>query len=103
MLVAGARFSGCGGREAGASPGAPVVLISIDTLRADHLPAWGYEGVATPHLDALIRDGVRFANAYSQVPLTFPSHASLLSGLLPPDSGVRSNLGYVFDGAAHPT
>jgi len=53
--------------------------------------------------DALAKDGIRFADAYSQVPLTLPSHASLLSGLLPPDNGVRSNIGYVYDGGAHPT
>ncbi len=84
-------------------PGAPVVLVSIDTLRADHLPAYGYKGVATPALDALARDSVVFENAYSPVPLTLPAHASLLSGQLPPVHGVRDNLGYVFDAEAHPT
>jgi arylsulfatase A-like enzyme/predicted negative regulator of RcsB-dependent stress response len=78
-------------------------LISIDTLRADRLPAWGYDGVATPAIDALAAESVLFENAYSQVPLTFPSHASLLSGLLPPQAGVRSNVGYLFDAAGHPT
>ena len=72
----------------------PILLISIDTLRADHLPAWGYRGVATPHLDALRSDSVLFANAYSQAPLTLASHASLLTGLLPPRSGVRDNFGF---------
>jgi arylsulfatase A-like enzyme/tetratricopeptide (TPR) repeat protein len=73
---------------------APVVLISVDTLRADHLPAYGYKGVATPSLDALRRDSVLFANAYTHVPLTLPSHAALLTGLLPPQNGVRDNYGY---------
>src|SRR5215471_13834291 len=77
-----------------ASPGAPVVLISVDTLRADHLPAYGYKGVETPNLDALRKDSVLFANAYSHVPLTLPSHVSIFTGLLPPQSGVRDNLGY---------
>jgi choline-sulfatase len=74
--------------------GAPVVLISVDTLRADHLPAYGYRGVATPNLDALRKDAVLFGNAYTHVPLTLPSHAALLTGLLPPQNGVRDNYGY---------
>ena len=92
----------CGGAKAG--PGraaraqaAPVVVISIDTLRADRLPAYGYKGVETPAIDRLRRDAVLFENAYSHSPLTFPSHASLLSGLLPPEHGVRNNIGYAFD------
>ncbi|MGA7614592.1 MAG: sulfatase-like hydrolase/transferase, partial [Thermoanaerobaculia bacterium] len=85
------------------APGAPVILISVDTLRADHLPAYGYRGVATPAIDALRRDAILFENAYSQVPLTLPSHSSILSGLLPADDGVRDNLGYRFDASKHPT
>ena len=84
-------------------PGAPVILISIDTLRADHLPAYGYSKVETPHLDALQRDSLLFENAYSHCPLTLPSHLSILTGLLPAEHGVRANLGYHFDGSAHPT
>ena len=71
-----------------------MIVVSIDTLRADHLPAWGYEGVKTPNIDRLRDDGVLFRNAYSQVPLTLPSHASLFTGLLPADHGVRDNIGY---------
>jgi tetratricopeptide (TPR) repeat protein len=77
-----------------AAPGAPVVLISVDTLRADHLPAYGYAKVKTPNLDALRKDSVLFENAYSHVPLTLPSHVSIFTGLLPPQSGVRDNQGY---------
>jgi choline-sulfatase len=84
-------------------PGAPVILISIDTLRADRLPAYGYTKVETPHLDALGRDSIVFDNAYSHCPLTLPSHLSLLTGLLPAAHGVRANLGYRFDPDAHPT
>jgi arylsulfatase A-like enzyme/Flp pilus assembly protein TadD len=80
----------------------PVVLISIDTLRADHLPAYGYEKVATPAIDALRRDSILFSEAYSHVPLTLPSHVTLLTGLLPPKNGVRDNLGYVLS-PSHPT
>lgn len=81
-------------------PNAPVVLISIDTLRADHLPAYGYSQVATPHLDAFRRDSILFRNAYSHVPLTLPSHATLLTGKLPADNGVRDNLGYRLESAS---
>jgi tetratricopeptide (TPR) repeat protein len=73
---------------------APIILISIDTLRADHLPAYGYKGVDTPNLDALRNDSVLFANAYCHVPLTLPSHVSLFTGRIPPQNGVRDNLGY---------
>ncbi|HEV2064086.1 MAG TPA: sulfatase-like hydrolase/transferase [Thermoanaerobaculia bacterium] len=84
-------------------PGAPVVLISIDTLRADHLPAYGYREVETPHIDALRKAAILFASAFSHSPLTLPSHASAMTGLLPPDHGVRDNLGYRLDGKSHPT
>jgi len=74
--------------------GAPVVLIVVDTLRADHLPAYGYRGVDTPHLDELARGSIVFENAVAQVPLTLPSHATLFTGLLPFENGVRDNIGY---------
>ena len=91
-------LAGCRERETpAAAPKAPVIIISIDTLRADHLPAYGYRDVETPHIDALRNDGILFANAYSNVPLTFPSHVSLLTGLLPPQHGVRNNIGYHLD------
>src|SRR5215831_878019 len=73
---------------------APVVLISVDTLRSDHLPAYGYRGVATPAVDALRRDSILFARAYSHAPLTLPSHATLFTGLAPPQNGVRDNYGF---------
>jgi len=73
---------------------APVILISVDTLRADHLPVYGYRGVETPAIDALARDAIVFDDAICQVPLTLPSHASLLTGLLPFQNGVRDNVGY---------
>ncbi len=106
--------AGCRGREVpqtgaplagapGALPRAPIILVTIDTLRADRLPAYGYRGVETPAIDALRRDGVLFENAYSHCPLTLPSHVSLLTGLLPPGHGVRDNLGYRLDAAKHPT
>jgi arylsulfatase A-like enzyme/thioredoxin-like negative regulator of GroEL len=87
----------------GTKPHASIVLVTIDTLRADRLPAYGYRGVETPAIDALRREGVLFTNAYSHCPLTLPSHVSLLTGLLPPAHGVRDNLGYRLDGAKHAT
>jgi choline-sulfatase len=86
-------MSACG-RSDRLARGTPVILISIDTLRADHLPAYGYRGVETPHLDALRRDSILFENAYCQVPLTLPSHAVILTGLLPYQNGVRDNMGF---------
>ncbi|MEW6363099.1 MAG: sulfatase-like hydrolase/transferase [Acidobacteriota bacterium] len=71
-----------------------VVLISIDTLRADHLGCYDYEAVTSPAIDGLARDGTLFENAFTPVPLTLPAHASLLSGLYPTRTSVRDNGGY---------
>ncbi|MDX1385637.1 MAG: sulfatase, partial [Thermoanaerobaculia bacterium] len=97
-------LAGCGGGgdRARAPEGAPVVLISIDTLRSDRLPAYGYARVATPAIDALRRDSILYTHAYSPVPLTLPSHATALTGLLPPGHGVRDNMGYRLDAEALP-
>jgi arylsulfatase A-like enzyme/Flp pilus assembly protein TadD len=84
-------FLGCRGHET-APP--PIILISIDTLRSDHLPAYGYRGIATPHLDAFRRDAVLFERAYSHTPLTLPSHATILTGTLPAVHGVYDNVGF---------
>ena len=72
----------------------PIILISVDTLRADHLPAYGYQHVSTPALDALAADAVLFERAYSHALQTLPSHASIFSGRLPFEHGVRDNLGF---------
>ncbi len=100
LVVAGA---GCTRSSTERFPRAPLILVSIDTLRADHLPAYGYQGVETPHLDRFRKDAILFENAYSHVPLTLPSHVSVLTGLLPFEHGVRDNLGYRLDAQAHPT
>ena len=98
-VLLGAAFlalaaAGCRRGGSVVSRGAPIVLISVDTLRADHLPAYGYTAVETPNLDSLRKDAVLFENAYSHVPLTLPSHTTIFTGLLPPQNGVRDNLGY---------
>ena len=98
--VSVAGTAGCR-RSAGALPsvfpGAPVVLISIDTLRSDHLPFYGYGKVETPALTALRADSILFERAYTHVPLTLPAHVSILTGLLPGGHGVHDNLGYSVD------
>lgn len=68
-----------------------LVLVTIDTLRRDHVGAYGDARAATPSLDRLAREGVRFDAATANAPLTLVSHASLLSGLLPPHHGLRNN------------
>lgn len=83
--------------------GTPVILISIDTLRADRLPAYGYTSVATPAIDRLARDGIVWERAYTHSPLTLPAHASLFTGQLPSVHGVRDNLGYRIDPGHGPT
>jgi len=71
-----------------------LLLVSIDTLRADHLGSYGYAAAQTPRLDALARSGLRFARATTVVPLTLPAHASLLTGTFPAWHGVRDNGGF---------
>jgi arylsulfatase A-like enzyme len=74
------------------STGPNLILVTIDTLRADHLGCYGSTLGATPRLDALAAEGVRFEHAVSPVPLTRPAHTSLLTGLYPWEHGVRDNL-----------
>jgi arylsulfatase A-like enzyme/Flp pilus assembly protein TadD len=68
-----------------------VVLISLDTTRADRIGAYGYEKAVTPNLDALAAAGRRYARAYSPVPLTIPSHGAIFTGRYPSELGVRTN------------
>ncbi len=78
-------------------PQSNIILISVDTLRADHLSAYGRGDIHTPAFDSLVRDGVLFERAFSQYPLTLPSHVTILTGKLPPNHGVRDNLNYRLD------
>ena len=80
--------------RASAPVSGPIIVISVDTLRADHLPAYGYKKVKTPAIDALAADGTVFERAYSHAPQTLPAHAALLSGQLPFETGVRDNVGF---------
>ena len=94
LAVAGAAFTGW--RFARESPPhqGPIVLISVDGLRADRLAAYGARPGTTPAIDALAADGIVFDRAYTHSPQTLPSHAALLSGQLPFDNGVRDDGGY---------
>ena len=75
----------------GGPEGPNLLLITLDTTRADHLGCYGYADATTPALDALARSGVRFTRARCNVPLTLPSHATILTGLYPPEHGLRVN------------
>jgi arylsulfatase A-like enzyme/Flp pilus assembly protein TadD len=77
--------------KSGSLHGANVLLVTIDTLRADRVGAYGSAAGLTPTLDRLAREGLRFERAYAHVPLTLPSHASLLTALYPTQHGVHDN------------
>jgi tetratricopeptide (TPR) repeat protein len=80
-----------------ASPPPDVVLLTIDTLRADRLGCYGDPAARTPALDRLARRGQQYRNCVSHCPLTLPSHTSIFSGLVPSESGVRNNGTYHVD------
>jgi arylsulfatase A-like enzyme/tetratricopeptide (TPR) repeat protein len=84
------------GRDSVKLPGAGgpsynILLITLDTTRADHLGCYGYASAKTPNLDRLAGEGIRFARVYCPAPLTLPSHASIMTGLYPVAHGVRNN------------
>jgi arylsulfatase A-like enzyme/Flp pilus assembly protein TadD len=89
-LAIAAVAGGCQ-RQPPSAAGFNLVLVTLDTVRGDHLGAYGARDAQTPNLDRLAAEGVRFASATSPVPLTLPAHASILSGLLPPRHGLRNN------------
>ncbi|HSB76942.1 MAG TPA: sulfatase, partial [Terriglobales bacterium] len=93
-VLANQRPAGHSSHPSSSSPAASrhaasVLLITIDTLRADHLGCYGDKAVPTPAMDALARDGVLFPMAISQVPLTLPEHAAILTGTYPFHNGVQ--------------
>lgn len=94
LAVAGAAAAGWWyARESPPHQG-PIVLISVEGLRADRLPVYGATGRDTPSIDALAADAVVFERAYTHSPLTLPAHASLLAGQLPFEHGVRDEAGF---------
>ena len=111
LVAAGAAVNACGGDPEGMStaefPAAPdlaamrqdrpfnVLIVTLDTTRADHIGAYGASDADTPVIDALARGGVMFERAYSPVPLTLPAHTSLFTGTYPFDHGVRDNGSFI--------
>ncbi|MEO6708660.1 MAG: sulfatase-like hydrolase/transferase, partial [Planctomycetota bacterium] len=102
LCLAGAclllALSACNRRETvvrgmppGCARGFNVLLVTLDTTRADRLGCYGARSARTPNLDALAACGASFGQAITCVPLTTPAHASILTGLYPPSHGVRNN------------
>ena len=89
LAVLALALSACGHERAGRPRN--VILISIDTLRPDHLGCYGYEKPTSPTLDALAGKGVRFDDVTAGAPWTLPSHATMLTGLYPSHHGVKSH------------
>ena len=79
-----------------------VVVVTVDTLRPDHLGCYGYPDIETPALDGLAKRGVLFENAVVQTPLTPPSHASIFTGQNPNMHKVRNTGGFVLPSSSHP-
>ncbi len=80
-----------------AQPPRNVILITIDTLRADHLGCYGYGRAQTPNIDAWAKQGILFRNATATNPLTLPSHSSMMTGAYPVTHGVRDNVGFYLE------
>ncbi len=91
-LVAAMICQGCG--DAVERDWTNVILISIDTLRADHLGVYGYHRDTSPAIDSFARDAVVFRDAIAQAPRTLPSHAAIFTSLLPSHNGALGNYGY---------
>jgi arylsulfatase A-like enzyme/cytochrome c-type biogenesis protein CcmH/NrfG len=89
-----AAFGGWRFAKASAPVNGPIVLLSIDALRADRVGAYGDAAAKTPSIDRLAKDGILFERAYAHVPQTLPSHVALLTGRLPFESGVRDGAGF---------
>lgn len=80
-----------------AEPPRNVILITIDTLRADHLGAYGYGPAQTPNIDRMAGEGAQFLQATATTPLTLPAHSSIMTGDYPTTHGVRDNGGFYLD------
>lgn len=89
-MACAAFLAACGGGERAARP-PDVLLVTLDTVRADRLGCYGYAGGTTPFLDRIAAEGLRMDQAIAVAPLTLPSHTSILTGLYPPRHGVRDN------------
>ncbi len=91
LCLALALSAACRQAPSSKPPARNLVLITIDTLRADHVGAYGYSRAQTKVLDGLAANGALFERAYAAAPITLPSHATLLTGRYPPGHGARDN------------
>lgn len=94
LAIAGGLLTSCSPPPASSTPPRRVLLVTLDTTRADRLGCYGYAGASTPALDRLAASGVRFEHAVAPSPTTLPSHATILTGALPARHGVRNNATY---------
>lgn len=99
LRVVGSRLAPLGPSAIRRDPQLSVLLITIDTLRADAVGAYGNKTAVTPWMDRLAREGVRFEAAHAQNVVTLPSHANILSGRYPFDHGIRDNAAFRFPAA----
>jgi arylsulfatase A-like enzyme len=90
LLLAALATGACAAPEA-PSPPRRILLLTLDTTRADRIGAYGYEAAQTPTLDALARQGILFEQAFAATPITLPSHVSILTGVYPSAHGVHDN------------
>ncbi len=110
-LLASLWFAGCRSRQIAAEKASGeisrlrplnVVIVTVDTLRPDHLRCYGYPDIDTPAMDRIARRGALFENAVAQTPLTPPSHASIFTGQNPNVHNVRNTGGFVLQSSSHP-
>jgi len=89
LILAGSSRAWAADKAAPPAPRPNLLLVTIDTLRPDHLRCYGYEQIQTPNIDSLAADGVRFEQAYTPIPITLPSHTVILTGTYPMMNGMH--------------
>jgi len=92
VLVVALSMVGCGKKEVW---NGNILIITLDTTRSDHIVSYGYDKGSTPNIDRLANEGIRFANCYTSIPLTLPSHSNIFTGKYSIGNGVRNNGTYV--------
>lgn len=92
IMIIGLFLSSCGKKKAWEGN---ILVITLDTTRADHIGSYGYENGSTPNIDRIASEGIRFENCYSSLPLTLPSHSNIFTGKYSIGHGVRSNGRYL--------
>ncbi|MCL6584661.1 MAG: tetratricopeptide repeat protein [bacterium] len=100
ILVSPLSLSEAAAQGAGEKSKYNLLLITIDTLRADHLGCYGYQNVKTPAIDALASEGILFTHALTPVPITLPSHVSIMTGLYPIQHGIQNNGNFLLPDSA---